>query len=100
MDAFNIYTGVDKKDFALVWFGGTQNESNFNKKATRRRLEKVAVHEIAEEVKDKATVSSIRYAGTLLKGLSRVVSRKVSFNQLKEQFDHSVGASGKILFRV
>ena len=79
MDAFSIYTGVNKRDFAFVWFGGTQSESNFNKKATRSRLEKVAVRDIADEVKDKAAVSSIRYAGTLLKGLSQVVRRKSVF---------------------
>ena len=79
MDAFSIYTGVNKRDFSFVWFGGTQNESNFNKKATRSRLEKVAVLDIADEVKDKAAVSSIRYAGTLLKGLSQVVRRKSVF---------------------
>ena len=60
MVAFTIYTGVNKADFAFVWFCGTQNESNFKKKATRRRLEKVAVHDIAEEVEDKAGVASIR----------------------------------------
>ena len=87
MHAFSIYTGVSKKDIALVWLGGTQNESNFNKKATRRRLENVAVHDIAEEVKNKATVGSIRLAGTLLKGLSRVVTRKVISPPLKEQLN-------------
>ena len=87
MDAFEIYTGIKKADFAFVWFCGTQSESNFKKKATRRRLDKVAVHDIADEVKDKAGVTSIRHAGTLLKGLSQVVSRKVSSQLLKEQLD-------------
>ena len=40
MNAFEIYTGVKKSDLDVVLFGGTHSEANFNKKATRKRLQK------------------------------------------------------------